>query len=237
MTVIDRDADRADRRPDRSRRCGPTSPTVPHSPVRAAIAKRIFHRAAGADAAARRRAGRTQLRRRQAGRDPVMHLRPSRRRSSPGSARPARSASARPTWPATGPPTTWPACSSAFAANMRDLVPAVLHRLRHAVLQPHAAVARQHDRRRAREHPPPLRPVERAVQDVPRRVDDLLVGGLRRRAVRLATRTSPTRSAARSTGCSTPRRSAPARRLLEIGTGWGELAMRAAAPRRRRHDA
>ena len=98
---------------------------------------------------------------------------------------------------------------SAFAANMRDLVPEMLHRLRHAVLSRRRR-PRQHDRRRAREHPSPLRPVQRPVQDLPRRVDDLLVRRSSTASPTAPTRSSPTPSAARSTGCSTPRPSAPA---------------------------
>ena len=48
-----------------------------------------------------------------------------------------------------------------------------------------AEAPRQHDRGRAAEHPPALRPVQRAVRIVPRRDHDLLVGRVRRRAERL----------------------------------------------------
>ena len=225
-----------DHRPDRSLRRPPhrSMPTlwpdvaaVPHSPVRSAIATRIFHRAAAlmplrvVEPGGRSYGGGT------AG-APGHAPRPPATRSSPGSAPPARSASARPTWPATGPPTTSPACSSAFAANMRDLVPAMLHRLRHAVL---SRMPQSHDNtiEGARENIHHHYDLSNdAVQDVPRRVDDLLVRGVQRRAVRLGRgprrRAAPQdRPAARHR-----RRSAPTRGCSRSAPGWGELAIRAA---------
>ncbi len=53
--------------------------------------------------------------------------------------------------------------------------------------QPAAGVRRQHGRGRAAEHPPALRPVQRPVRPVPRRLDDLL-----RRPSSRATRQPPT---------------------------------------------
>ena len=89
---------------------------------------------------------------------------------------------------------------------------------------PPAARGGEHRRGVAGEHPPPLRPVQRAVRAVPRRDDDLLVGLVRRRH----RRPRPTPSAARSTASWTWPASAPAQHVLEIGTGWGGLATRAA---------
>ncbi len=60
---------------------------------------------------------------------------------------------------------------------------------------PPAARGGEHGRGLAGEHPPPLRPVQRAVRHVPRRDDVLLVGLVRATAAT----TSPTPSAARST--------------------------------------
>ena len=100
---------------------------------------------------------------------------------------------------------------------------------------PPARARGQHRRGRPRQHPPPLRPVQRPVQDVPRRVHDLLLGGVRRRALRRRPTTSPMRSAARSTGCSTSRTSARApgcSRSAPVGASW-RSARRPAAPRSR----
>ena len=73
------------------------------------------------------------------------------------------------------------------------------------------------------QHRAPLRPVERPVLALPRRVDDVLVG-----AGSMPGDTLESAQAARSTGCSTRSVSALGTRLLEIGTGWGSLAIRAA---------
>ena len=72
----------------------------------------------------------------------------------------------------------------------------------------------------AGEHPPPLRPVQRAVRAVPRRDDDLL---RRPGSTAPAATTSPTPSAARSTGCSTwpgSGRAARCWRSAPAGASW-----------------
>ena len=160
-------------------------------------------------AAARPRGRRPPLRRRLADR-PRTAGALVRQRSSTGSARPARSASARPTWPATGPPTTCAGVLSAFAANMRDLVPAICRSCgtRCSARQPpHHDNTIDGARHNIHQHYDLSNDL---FKTVPRRVDDLLVRALRRRADGRATTTSRTRNAARSTGCSTPPGSAPA---------------------------
>ncbi|MCW2494923.1 cyclopropane-fatty-acyl-phospholipid synthase family protein [Jatrophihabitans sp.] len=109
----------------------PDVATVPHQPVRAAIAKRIFHRAADriplrVVEGTRSYGGGNQL-------DPVMTLvRPEafyERLGATGTIGFGEAYMA-------GDWTTDDVAGvlSAFAANMRDLVPAMFHRLRHAVL-------------------------------------------------------------------------------------------------------
>ena len=85
----------------------------------------------------------------------------------------------------------------------------------------------QHPRRGAREHLGPLRPRQRAVRGVPRPAAGLLVRGLR------AARTRPSRTPSwRSwSGSATGLELGPDDHLLEIGTGWGGLAIHAAATR------
>ena len=86
---------------------------------------------------------------------------------------------------------------------------------------PHAA---QHARARARAGRGPLRPRERAVRAVPRRDDDLLLRGVRHAgdvACARRRRRSSTWSAASSSSSRTTT-------SLEIGTGWGSLALHAA---------
>ena len=81
----------------------------------------------------------------------------------------------------------------------------------------------EHARRRAAEHRAPLRPVERPLRALPRRLDDVLVGAgscqgdtLDDAQARKVDRLLDAVGVALGT------------RLLEIGTGWGSLAIRAA---------
>ena len=88
-----------------------------------------------------------------------------------------------------------------------------------------AVVGAQHQGRRARQHPTALRPVERAVRAVPRRDHDVLVRALRSRAPGDSLADAQRRKIdalldATGVGLGS--------RLLEVGTGWGALAVRAA---------
>ena len=76
------------------------------------------------------------------------------------------------------------------------------------------------------QHLPALRPVQRAVRAVPRRDDDLLVG-----LVRARRHPAPTPSAARWTAILDLARVRAGMHVLEIGSGWGGLAIRAARER------
>ncbi len=110
-----------------------------------------------------------------------------------------------------------------FAERMAALVPPPLQVLRRWVDARAAEHRTQHRRRRAGEHPPPLRPVQRPVRAVPGRDDDVLVGLVRDAHTDLA--------AAQRHKIDAVLDLAGVRggtELLEIGTGWGELALRAA---------
>jgi cyclopropane-fatty-acyl-phospholipid synthase len=116
---------------------------------------------------------------------------------------------------------------SAFAANMRDLVPEILHKLRHAVLSRQPS---QHDntkdgaRQNIHHHYDLSNDLFKTFLDEsmtyssalfngePYGADDDLADAQRRKVDRLLD--------AAAVGSGT--------RLLEIGTGWGELAIRAA---------
>ena len=116
---------------------------------------------------------------------------------------------------------------AAFAAGARPAAP--------APLQPVGAAARAAacprtsantlDRRRA-QHLAPLRPVERALRALPRRDDDLLVSPCSSRATR-----SRRPSGASTRRCAELADVGPSHHVLEIGTGWGGMAMHAAATR------
>jgi cyclopropane-fatty-acyl-phospholipid synthase len=203
----------------------PDVATVPHTPVRAAVAKRIFRSAVG--------------------RIPLLVVEPGGRRYGGGSAadpvlqlvRPA------PFFHRLGAAGTigfgeaymagdWiaddlAAVLSAFAANLRELVPAALHRLRHAVLRRQP----EHDdntvlgaRVNIRKHYDLSNDLFQTFLDEsmtyssavfdgePYGADDELADAQRRKIDRLLDATK--------VGSGT--------RLLEIGTGWGELAIRAA---------
>ena len=107
---------------------------------------------------------------------------------------------------------------------------------------PAAAAPPQRGAQHPGQHRPPLRPVQRPVPAVPRPVAELLLGAVRRlparprrppagrHAARRPTSPTPSRPgrAARSSGCSTRPACGAGTRVLEIGSGWGELAIRAA---------
>jgi cyclopropane-fatty-acyl-phospholipid synthase len=198
---------------------------VPHSPVRAVIAKRIFHRAANLMPlrvqvpSGRSFGGGT-------GSDPVMRLvRPDafyERLGVTGTIGFGEAYMA-------GDWTTDDLAGvlSAFAANMRSLVPETLHRLRHAVL---SRVPQSHDntvegaRDNIHHHYDLSNDLFKTFLDEsmtysaalfngePYGADGALADAQRRKIDRLLD--------AAAVG--------PGSRVLEIGTGWGELALRAA---------
>ena len=90
-----------------------------------------------------------------------------------------------------------------LAARLATLVPAWMQRLRHFYVPACPCPAREHGRRRTAQHRAPLRPVQRSVRALPRRVDDVLVGACSPTATRWSVP-----SCARSIGCSTRCRSA-----------------------------
>ncbi|MGH8860742.1 MAG: hypothetical protein ACRDVG_05825, partial [Jatrophihabitantaceae bacterium] len=140
MTIVERPTTAAPRPQAIDPSLWPDVATVPHSPVRSAIARRIFHRAAAlmplrvVEPSGRSYGGG------QAG-APVMRLvRPDAffaRLGATGTIGFGEGYMA-------GDWTTEDLAGvlSAFAANMRDLVPEILHRLRHAVL---SRVPQSHD--------------------------------------------------------------------------------------------
>jgi cyclopropane-fatty-acyl-phospholipid synthase len=222
MTVVDRDHIAAWRAIDATR--WPDVARVPHSPVRAAVAKRIFHRAAnllpllvteprrdygggGADA-------------------PVMRLvRPEAFFARLGAAGSIGFGEAYMAGDWTTDDLT--GVLSAFAANMRELVPAVLQRLRHAVL---SRMPLSHDntihgsRANIQHHYDLSNDLFKAFLDEsltyssaiftgePYGADDDLAAAQWHKIDRLLD--------CAGVGKGT--------KLLEIGTGWGELAIRAA---------
>lgn len=224
MTVIDRSRDALEPR-GIDPALWPDVATVPHTPVRAAVAKRIFRNAVGriplrvVEAGGRSYGGGTAA-------DPILRLvRPTsfyHRLGATGTIGFGEAYMAG-DWTADD----LAAVLSSFAANMRELVPAMLHRLRHAVL--HRQPEREDNT------------VEGARDNIHRHYDlsnelfktfldasmtyssavfdgepygacDDLADAQRRKIDRLLDATK--------VGQGT--------RLLEIGTGWGELAIRAA---------
>ncbi len=204
----------------------PDVATVPHSPVRAAVAKRIFRHAVSRlpvrvlDGDGSRFGGGT-------GADPVLRLvRPAafyRRLGSTGTIGFGEAYMAG-DWTADD----LAGVLAAFAANMRELVPAVLHRLRHAVLR---RVPAHHDntvegsRQNIHHHYDLSNALFQTFLDEsltyssalfdgePYGATEDLVTAQHRKIDRLLDATA--------VGAGT--------RVLEIGTGWGELALRAAA--------
>ena len=203
----------------------PDVATVPHSPVRAAIARRMFHRAAG--------------------RMPLRVFEPDGRSYGGGRAGAPvmRLVRPQPFFARLGASGTigfgeaymagdWTADDltgvlSAFASNMRDLVPEILHRLRHAVLS-RMPQSQDNTIEGARQNIHHHYDLSNALfttfldesmtysaavfNGEPYGADEDLAGAQRRKIDRLLD------SAAVGAGT----------RLLEIGTGWGELAIRAA---------
>ena len=94
-----------------------------------------------------------------------------------------------------------------------------------AVAADHLAAAREHPRPRARADRRPLRPRQHALLALPRRDDDVLVA----RSSSAPTRRCTRRSSPSSTASAKRLQLRPGDRLLEIGTGWGGLALHAAA--------
>ena len=214
----------------------PDVAAVPRAPVRAAVAQRIFRHAVRSAAAARHRGRRPPLRRRHRATDPVMRLvRPQAFFHRLG---------------ATGTI----GFGEAYMAGdwTADDLAGVLVGVRRATCASWSrrrctgcatrCCSRQpahHDNtiEGARdEHPPALRPVQRAVHDVPRRVDDLLLGAVRRRARTTPARTSPDAQRRKIDRLLDAAGVRAGTRLLEIGTGWGELAHPGGAPRGAGHQ-
>ncbi|MEO6884990.1 MAG: cyclopropane-fatty-acyl-phospholipid synthase family protein [Jatrophihabitantaceae bacterium] len=200
---------------------------VPHSPVRASVAQRIFHNAVGKlplrviESGGRHYGGGTAT-------DPVLHLhRPTaffHRLGATGTIGFGEAYMAG-DWSAED----LAGVLSAFASNMRELVPAIFHKLRHAVL---SRMPESHDntvdgaRENIHHHydlsnelfktflDPSLTYSSAIFNGDPRAAGDQedLAVAQRRKIERLLD--------AAGVGQGT--------QLLEIGTGWGELAIRAA---------
>ncbi len=129
-----------------------------------------------------------------------------------------------------------------LAADLPTLIPASLQKARALVVARPPRAQRSTTDQQPQQHRPPLRPVQRALRDVPRRDAELLLGAVRHPdpAARRAPGRHPARRRgrdraararprpARSSACSTATGVGDGTRLLEIGTGWGELAIRAA---------
>jgi cyclopropane-fatty-acyl-phospholipid synthase len=225
MTVIDRSSATSQGTGDVDPSLWPDVATVPHTPVRAAVARRIFRNAVG--------------------RIPLRVIEVDGRTYGGGSAadpvlRLVRPASFFHRVGATGTigfgeaymAGDWTADDlagvlSSFAANMRELVPAMLHRLRHAVLrrQPeHEDNTVEGARENIHRHYDLSNDLFKTFLDEsmtyssamfdgePYGADDDLADAQRRKIDRLLDVVK--------VGAGT--------RLLEIGTGWGELAIRAA---------
>jgi len=203
----------------------PDVATVPDSPVRGAIAKRIFHRAAGVMPLRVIEPGGRSYGGGAVG-SPVMHLvHPQAFFARLGATGTIGFGEAYMAGDWTTDDLT--GVLSAFAANMRDLVPAMLHRLRHAVL---SRMPQSHDntiegaRENIHHHYDLSNALFKTFLDEsmtyssalfngePYGSDEELADAQRRKIDRLLD------SAAVGTDT----------RLLEIGTGWGELALRAA---------
>ena len=114
-----------------------------------------------------------------------------------------------------------------FANSVADLIPRSLQRLRPiaVVRQPRSQFnSREQARRNISEHYDLSNELFAEFLDETLTYSSALFDTLPARD-----RSWPTPNGARSTACSTPRRSGPGSRVLEIGTGWGELCIRAAA--------
>jgi cyclopropane-fatty-acyl-phospholipid synthase len=224
MTIIDRPVTGQEDEPIDAE-LWPDVARVPHSPVRAAVARRIFHRAARILPLRVIESGGSSYGGGRPGAPVMVLIRPHAffaRLGATGTIGFGESYMA-------GDWTTddLTGVLTAFAANMRDLVPAVFHRLRHAVL---SRMPKSHDNT-----------IEGARENIHRHYDlsnDLFKTFLDQ---------SMTYSSAIFNGepygsdedlATAQRRKVdrlldtaavgPGSRLLEIGTGWGELAIRAA---------
>ena len=203
----------------------PDVAAVPHSPLRAAIARRIFHNAA-ARLPLRIREGEGIYYGGGSATAPVMHLvRPTaffQRLGATGTIGFGEAYMAG-DWTADD----LAGVLSAFAANMRDLVPAFLHKLRHAVLsrQPiHHDNTVEGSRDNIHHHYDLSNDLFKTFLDEsltyssalfngePHGADDDLADAQRRKIDRLLDSAAVGRDST----------------VLEIGTGWGELALRAA---------
>ena len=223
MTIVERPREAAASGPDPQR--WPDIAAVPHTPVRAVIARAIFHRAArllpmrvvepggrsygGGDASA-----------------PVFRLvRPDNffARVGAGGTIGFGEAYMAADWNSED----LAGVLAAFAAHMRDLVPAMLHRLRHAVL---SRVPQHHDntpegaQQNIRHHYDLSNELFRTFLDETMTYSAALFAGEPDHSPEdLAT--AQRRKIERLLDAADVR---PGATLLEIGTGWGELALRAA---------
>ena len=114
-----------------------------------------------------------------------------------------------------------------FAKYVCELIPPALQRLRPLAVVRSAAFPAQQPGAGAPQHRRALRPVQRSVRGVPRRDHDVL-----ERAVRHAARVPGRPAGAQRRKIDRlldAARVGPGSRVLEIGTGWGELCLRAAA--------
>ncbi len=150
--------------------------------------------------------------------------------STASSPAPRASPSARPTPSAAGTPTT---CPTLLRIAARDIGRADPLRRRIApLLVPFqrlgSAADAEHARRGAVEHRPALRPRQRHVRALPRpRGDDVFERVLRDRRPSRSSRPSTSASSGSATRCELK----PSDHLLEIGTGWGGMAVHAASTR------
>ena len=116
-----------------------------------------------------------------------------------------------------------------FAAHAADLVPPWLQRLRRLAVRRQPPDDLQTIAGRAAQHRPPLRPVQRPVRAVPRRDHDLLQRPVPRDADGVPVAADLAEAQRRKIDRLLDRAGVgPGCRLLEVGTGWGELAIRAA---------
>ena len=134
-----------------------------------------------------------------------------------------RSASARPTWPASGTrPGHRPGGLLARSPADGHAGPPAAAAVPPAHERPATRRRGEHAPARPAQHRPPLRPVQRPVRGIPRRDAELLLAHVRPGDDLGCRAASQDRPPARL-GAGRART-----RVLEIGTGWGELAIRAA---------
>ena len=118
-----------------------------------------------------------------------------------------------------------------LAAEMPTLVPERLQALRGLVVKRPPRRERSSTKNSRRQHRAPLRPLQRPVRAVPRPVAELLVGPVPRAPAR-RTRAGPSdlqpAQLAKIDRLLDQAGVGEGSRVLEIGSGWGELAIRAA---------